>query len=56
MRYRVTCFVDDGRIERDSDIIEPTIYPITLNRKNALFAGSDRGEEHWMVFASLNKT
>jgi hypothetical protein len=27
-----------------------------LNRKNALFAGSDRGGEHWAVIASLIET
>ena len=29
---------------------------ITLNRKNALFAGSDGGGEHWAVIASLVET
>ena len=32
------------------------ILPIALNRKNALFAGSDRGGEHWAVIASLIET
>jgi transposase len=27
-----------------------------LNRKNALFAGSDGGAEHWAVIASLTET
>ena len=27
-----------------------------LNRKNALFAGSDGGGEHWAILASLIKT
>jgi len=30
--------------------------PIALNRKNALFAGSDGGAEHWAVIASLIET
>lgn len=30
--------------------------PITLNRKNALFAGSDGGAEHWATIASLIET
>jgi transposase len=30
--------------------------PITLNRKNALFAGSDQGGVHWGVIASLIET
>jgi hypothetical protein len=29
---------------------------IALNRKNALFAGSDHGGEHWAVIASLIET
>ena len=32
------------------------ICPIALNRKNALFAGSDGGAEHWAVIASLVET
>ena len=29
---------------------------MALNRKNALFAGSDGGAEHWAVVASLIET
>ena len=29
---------------------------MALNRKNALFAGSDGGGEHWAVIASLVET
>jgi transposase len=32
----LTRFLDDGRIEIDSNIVERTIRPIALNRKNAL--------------------
>ena len=49
-------FIDDGRIEIDSNIVERAIRPIALNRKNALFAGSDGGGEHWAVIASLIET
>jgi transposase len=49
-------FVDDGRIEIDSNVVERTIRPIALNRKNALFAGSDGGAEHWAAIASLVET
>ena len=52
----LTCFVDDGRIEIDSNTVERSIRPIALNRKNALFAGSDGGGEHWAVIASLVET
>jgi transposase len=49
-------FLDDGRIEVDSNVVERTIRPIALNRKNALFAGSDGGGEHWAILASLIET
>jgi transposase len=49
-------FLDDGRIEIDSNVVERSIRPIALNRKNALFAGSDGGGEHWAVIASLIET
>jgi transposase len=29
---------------------------MALNRKNALFAGSDGGAEHWAIIASLIET
>jgi len=49
-------FVDDGHIEIDSNVVERAIRPLALNRKNALFAGSDGGAEHWAVIASLIET
>jgi transposase len=52
----LTRFIDDGRIEIDSNVVERSIRPIALNRKNALFAGSDGGGEHWAVIASLIET
>jgi transposase len=52
----LTRFVDDGRVELDSNIVERAIRPIALNRKNALFAGSDGGGDHWAIVASLVET
>jgi transposase len=49
-------FINDGRIEIDSNVVERAIRPIALNRKNALFAGSDGGGEHWAILASLIET
>ena len=49
----LTRFVDDGRIEMDSNTVERSIRPLALNRKNALFAGSDEGGENWAVVATL---
>lgn len=52
----LTRFIEDGTIEIDSNTVERSIRPITLTRKNALFAGSDGGGEHWAVVASLIET
>jgi len=52
----LTRFLDDGRIEIDSNVVERSIRPIALNRKNALFAGSDGGGQHWATIASLIET
>src|SRR4051812_16808060 len=49
-------FLDDGRIEIDSNTVERSMRPIALNRKNALFAGSDEGAENWAILASLIET
>jgi transposase len=49
-------FLDDGRIEMDSDAVERTIRPIALQRKNALFAGHDAGAQNWAMLASLIET
>ena len=49
-------FLDDGRVEIDSNTVERSMRPIALNRKNALFAGSDEGGENWALLASLIET
>jgi transposase len=56
-RWQGLClFLEDGRVEIDSNVVERTIRPLALTRKNALFAGSDGGAEHWAVIASLIET
>jgi transposase len=49
-------FLDDGRVEIDTNVVERSIRPLALTRKNALFAGSDGGAKHWAVIASLIET
>lgn len=49
-------FLEDGRVEMDSNNVENLIRPITLNRKNALFAGHDEGGKAWGRLASLIET
>lgn len=46
-------FLDDGRIELDTNIVERSMRPQALTRKNALFAGHDDGAENWAILASL---
>jgi hypothetical protein len=46
-------FLEDGRIEMDTNCVERAIRPIVLNRKNSLFAGHDDGAENWACLASL---
>ncbi len=36
-------FLEDGRIDVDTNPVERAIRPVALSRKNALFAGSDEG-------------
>jgi hypothetical protein len=52
----LTRYLDDGRIEIDSNVVERAIRPLALGRKNHLFAGSDGGAQHWAVLASLIET
>src|SRR4029077_15761397 len=52
----LSLFLDDGRIEIDNNLVERAIRPLALNRRNALFTGSDGGAEHWAVIASLIET
>ena len=52
----LSCFLEDGRIEIDSNVVERSMRPIALNRKNALFAGHDTGAENWACLASLIET
>ena len=49
-------YLDDGRIEMDTNAVERAMRPIALNRKNALFAGHDEGAANWACLASLIET
>ena len=52
----LTLYLHNGCVEMDSNAVERTIRPIALNRKNALFAGHDKGAENWGIIASLIET
>jgi hypothetical protein len=53
MRYAIrhwpslTVFLDDGRVEMDTNVVERAMRPDSLSTKNSLFAGSDEGGESW---------
>jgi transposase len=49
-------FLDDGRIDIDSNVVERAIRPLVLSRKNALFASGDDGGARWATVASLVET
>ena len=52
----LSVFLDDGRLEIDNNTVERSMRPISLGRKNSLFAGSDGGAETWAILASLLNT
>jgi transposase len=52
----LTLFLDDGRLEPDTNTVERAMRPVALGRKNALFAGADSGGRHWAIIATLVQT
>jgi len=46
-------YLYDGNLEIDNNLAKNAIRPITLGRKNYLFAGSDRGAERAAMFYSF---
>ena len=49
-------FLDDGRAEIDSNIVERAIRPQAITRKNSLFAGSTGGGQTWASIATMLQT
>jgi transposase len=49
----LTLFLDDGRVEVDSNTVERSQRPIAMGRKSSLFSGSEGGAESWAILASL---
>ncbi len=52
----LTHFLQDGRLELDTNSVENAIRPVALTRKNALFAGHEVGAENWALLASIIAT
>ncbi len=49
-------FLEDGRVELDSNIVERAIRPQAITRKNSLFAGSAGGGQTWATIATMLQT
>ena len=52
----LTRFLEDGRLELDTNPVENAIRPVALTRKNALFAGHEVGAQNWALLASIVAT
>jgi len=53
---RLVHFLDDRRLDLDTNPIDNLIRPVALTRENSLFAGREIGAEHWAPLASLVAT
>jgi transposase len=52
----LSLYLDDGRLEMDTNVVERAIRPVTITRKNSLFAGSDAGARRWAIASTLIQT
>jgi hypothetical protein len=46
-------YLDDGRLEMDTNVVERAMRPVTITRKNSLFAGSHAGARRWAIANTL---
>ena len=53
---RLNRFVSDGRLEIDNCLVENSIRPLALGRKNWLFAGSKKAADGAAVILTLAAT
>ncbi len=49
-------FLDDDRVEIDSNVVERSMKSVALTRKNSLFVGNERGGKSFAVLGSLVNT
>ena len=49
-------YVNDGRVEIDNNMVENTIRPLALGRKNYMFAGSHKAAQRAAMFYSFFAT
>ena len=50
---RLRRYVEDGRLEIDNNLVENSIRPVAIGRKNYLFAGSHNGARWAAIFYPL---
>ena len=50
---RLRRYVEDGRLEIDNNLVENSIRPVAIGRKNYLFAGSHNGARWAAIFYTL---
>ena len=52
----LTLFLNDGRVEVDSNTVERSMRPIAMGRRNSLFSGNEGGAESWAILSSIVNT
>ena len=50
---RLKRYVEDGRLEIDNNLVENSIRPVAIGRKNYLFAGSHNGAKWAAIFYTI---
>ena len=50
---RLRRYVEDGHLEIDNNLVENSIRPVAMGRKNYLFAGSHNGARWAAIFYTL---
>jgi transposase len=55
-RAALNTFIEHGILEADNNLSERAMKPVTLSRKNRLFAGSERGGRAAAIAFSLIET
>jgi len=53
---QLTRFLEDGRLPLDNNLVENSIRPVALGRKNWLFAGAEAGAKWMAIIYSLTAT
>ena len=51
--HKLIIYIDDGKLNIDNNLVENTIRPFALGRRNWLFAGTPKGAEAGAILYSL---